>query len=254
MFDSHAHLSSPQFDHDRDKAASRAFTAGLSGWIEVGTNTENSRGAIALAEQHEGVHASVGVHPSDIQSIDEEGWNNIEQLLKSEKVKAVGEVGLDFYRGGTPTEQLPILERFVDLAKRHQLPILFHVRSSKTSDAHDVLIAFLRKHPCNGVIHTFSGSGKQANRYIDLGMYLSFSGVVTFKNAAEIANVARDAPLNRILVETDCPYLSPEPYRGKRNEPAYVKYVVEKIAQLREISFEEVDKKTTENARQLFSI
>lgn len=262
MIDSHAHVLFDRFDDDRDAVIARARAAGLTGWIEVGTDLASSRKAVAFAQQQQ-VWSSVGVHPSDISDINDSDWAELEGLLSQPLVVAVGEVGLDYYRGGTGEEQRPVLERFVRLADKHNLPVIFHVRDpvKKSADfhgasAHNDMIKFLQSLPSaqrpRGVMHTFSGNQEQAQRYLELGMYLSFSGVVTFKNAGITAEVARTMPLDRLLIETDCPFLAPEPFRGQRNEPAYVKYVAEKIAALRGVSVAEIEKITDENAKILF--
>lgn len=306
MIDTHAHVSLRQFDDDRDAVVQRAHEAGVTGWVEVGTTVEHSRQAIALAAHHEGVHAAVGVHPSDIAGLTEKDWQEIATLLADPTVVAVGEVGFDFYsrpvtsvmkvmdmkgetkdtaepsltgakspdapsvkvaseqpgartlyRGGTREEQTPVLERFVTLAHDHSLPMIFHVRDGE-ANAHDALIAFFKALPSAkqpaGVVHTYSGTKEQAEEYLKLGLYLSFSGVVTFKNAGVTAEVAQSMPLDRLLIETDCPFLAPEPYRGQRNEPAYVALVAKKIAELRSLSVEEMQEKTAENARRLLKL
>lgn len=268
MFDSHAHVLFNQFDSDRDAVIARAREAGLTGWLEVGTDLATSTAAAKFAKQ-QGVWSSAGVHPSDSAAVQEGDWALIEQLLAEPQVVAVGEVGLDFYRGGTTAQQLPVLQRFVELAVAKNLPVIFHVRDpvKESTDspgthaqksAHEAMIQFLQslspqKRP-RGVMHTFSGNQDQAQRYLELGMYLSFSGVVTFKNAGAIAEVAATMPLDRMLLETDCPFLAPEPYRGQRNEPAYVKLVAEKIAILRRQDPSEIIKQTDINFHNLFHI
>lgn len=258
MFDSHAHVCMPQFNEDREATIQRARQAGLAGWLEVGTDVQGSHQAIALAEAEEGVVATVGVHPSDIGDLTADSWSQLEKLLENPKVVAVGEVGLDYYRGGTKLEQLPVLERFYVLARQRALPLVFHVRDGKQSSAHEDLLTWLESLPQSGVppgvIHTFSGSKAQAQRYLALGLYLSFSGVVTFKNAGEIADVARTMPLDKLLVETDCPFLAPDPYRGKRNEPVYVALVIKKIANLRQAPVTDIATATTANAYNLFKL
>ena len=258
MIDSHAHMHFDQFDEDRAAVIARARAAGLLGWIEVGVDVLTSRKAIEIART-ENVWASVGVHPSDIATIKDGDWGIIEELLAAPRVVAVGEVGFDFYRGGTQEDQLPILQRFVALAVKRNLPVIFHVRDATDGpSAHEAMIRFLQALPDNqrprGVMHTFSGDAAQAQTYLELGMYLSFSGVVTFKKAASMAEVATTMPLDRLLIETDCPFLAPEPLRGQRNEPAYVKYVASKIAELRGVSLEEITAVTTANTKKLFSI
>jgi TatD DNase family protein len=256
MIDSHAHLNFDSFDPDRRAVIERTLAAGV-GWIEVGTDLTQSRQAVALAQAHERVWASVGVHPSDIATLTSAQWHELEELAQQPKVVAIGEVGIDFYRGGTANEQLPVLRLFVELAAKHTLPVIFHVRNG-AADAHEALITFLQELPSElhptGVIHTFSGNRVQAEKYLQLGLYLSFSGVVTFKNAGEILDVAKSMPLDQLLVETDCPFLAPEPHRGQRNEPLYVKYVAEKIAALRDLSIDEVITATEKNTQTLFTL
>ncbi len=278
MIDSHAHVMFDAFDADRDEVFRRAHEAGVAGWIEVGTNLEQSRKAVALAQEHENVWATVGVHPSDIESLTEESWRELGALLQQPRVVAIGEVGLDFYhtspslrqgygrparlrgagRGGSVGQQHEALQRFVGLAQQYHLPIVFHVRSGNDIDAHEEMIKFLSSYTEHerprGVMHTYSGTYEQAQRYLNLGMYLSFSGVVTFKSAGETAEVAKRVSLERMLIETDCPFLAPEPYRGKRNEPAYVRFVAEKIAELRGVVVNVIAEATERNTRELFSL
>lgn len=242
MIDSHAHVAFSGFNEDREEVMTRAREARVS-WIEIGTDVEQSKKALAL-----GVPATIGVHPSDVAAgID---WAEIKKLLDEPNVVAVGEVGLDLFHGQNLEEQFEALKQFIDLAREKDLPVVFHVR-----EAHDKMIEFLKREKWGrGVIHTFSGTAKQAREYLDMGLHLSFSGVVTFKNAGEILEVAKTMPLERMLIETDCPFLAPEPFRGKRNEPAYVKYVAQKIADIRGISFDEVARVTEENAKLLFNL
>ena len=256
MIDSHAHVMLDSFEADRDEVVARACEAGVVAWLEVGTDVAQSRRAVSLAQQYDFVWATVGVHPSDIAELDTTAWQELEQLTTVERVVAVGEVGFDFYRGGTFEEQRPAVDRFVTLARQRELPIVWHVRSGDTADAHEALLGYLEElpHAPRGVLHTYSGNEQQAERYLAMGLYLSFSGVVTFKNAGVIAEVARTTPLDRLLIETDCPFLAPEPYRGKRNEPAYVRYVAEKIAELRGISVDDVVEQTVVNTRTLFEL
>jgi TatD DNase family protein len=258
MIDTHAHVAAEEFDGDRDALIAAISPQGLSGWIEVGTSTEESKQAVELARQHANIYASVGVHPDGIASIRETDWATLEHLATDPKVCAIGEVGFDTYRTGIISEQEPVLRKFIDLAQRAKKPLIFHVRSGNGVDAHAELLRVLRdysdaKRP-KGVIHTFSGTLQQAQEYIALGLFISFSGVVTFKNAEELREIAKTIPLESILVETDCPYLTPEPYRGKRNEPSYVRYTIEKIAALRDISFEEVERAVAHNTHRLFGL
>lgn len=261
MFDSHAHVAFEAFNSDRADVIARLPPAGVSGWIEVGTDLEQSRKAVALAEQYENCWATVGVHPDDVGELDEAAWPELAQLAAHTKVVAIGEVGFDFHRlpeANGVQQQRMVLARFVELAQRVKKPIVFHVRSGEM-DAHTAMLEFLRSYLDNerprGVIHTFSGTVEQAQQYLELGIYLSFSGVLTFPKKAEvIQEVARAAPLNRILIETDCPFLAPEPYRGKRNEPSYVRFVAEKLAQLRGVTLAEIDRATEVNTKRLFDM
>jgi TatD DNase family protein len=251
MFDSHAHVAMPQFDGELHQILDRAQRAGVRGWIEIGTDIAQSQKAIALAQQLPNVWSAAGVHPRDIGELDEEGWTKITSLLSETRVVAVGEVGLDYYHGRNNEEQAIVLRRFINLANERNLPVIFHVRN-----AHEDLLALLdgcMPH-AGGVIHTFSGTWDQAQRYVALGLHISFSGVVTFKNGQEIRDIAARVPLDRLLIETDCPFLAPEPYRGKRNEPAYAALVMQKIAELRNMPLAELAAATAETTRRLFRI
>ncbi len=262
MIDSHAHVAFPQFDGDREEVISRAREAGVGGWVEVGTGVASSEKAISLARQYRGqgvgVGATVGVHPSEAEDLEEGDWRRLRGLAREEEVKAVGEVGIDLYRGGNLPKQLKALTGFMALARSHGLPIVFHVRSGDDIDAHDEVIKLLASYSQDqlppGVMHSFNGSRRQAEEYLELGMYLAFNGVVTFKNAGEAAEATRVVPLDRMLLETDCPFLAPEPYRGQRNEPAYVELVARKVAELRRVPLDRVELATQTNTRQLFGI
>jgi TatD DNase family protein len=256
MIDSHAHVASELFDSDREEMISRTLQNGVTSWIEVGTTLLESEKAVALAQKYPQVRASVGVHPDDIHSLQEKDWTILELLARTEKVCAIGEVGFDTFRNGKIEEQEPTLRRFIELAQKIHKPVIYHVRSGNGVDAHTellrVLSSYSRLELPPGVIHTFSGNLEQAQHYIDIGMKISFSGVITFKNSGELPEIVRNIPLSSILVETDCPFLTPEPFRGQRNEPSYVRYTLQKIAELRKLSFEEMEKITEENSVMLF--
>lgn len=291
MIDSHAHLADKQFDGDRQQVIEQAQKQNIQ-WIEIGTNITSSCRAIKLAEEHQDaiLGATVGVHPDHVFSLTEPNWLEIESLLQQDRVIAIGEIGLDYYRGGSFNEQLPSLRRFTELAVSKNLPIVFHVRSGISNppakprtagdkggeglpavappaggakaggfiDAHQDLINFLASLPANerpvGVSHSFSGTVQQARQYIKLGLYVGISGVITFKNAGQLTQVAKEISLDKILIETDSPYLSPAPHRGQRNDPTRVRYVTEKIAVLKGISTQEVEQVTANNAKTLFKI
>ena len=258
MFDSHAHMNDLAFDDDRDAVMSHVFNSGIAGWIEVGTNIEESTKAIALAETDSRIIASVGVHPHELKTLQDSDWDILSQLADHVTCKAIGEVGLDFSRDVEIDFQEKLLHRFIVLAQQKHLPIIFHVRSGNEIDAHEELIRILTMYPAparpKGVIHTFSGTLAQAQAYIELGMMISFSGVLTFKKSDDLREAAKTLPLEAMLVETDCPYLTPEPDRGKRNDPSFVRFVIKNISELRDIDPLEVDKITQNNAKNLFSI
>lgn len=255
MFDSHAHVNAKQFDADRHEVIERGKAEGLTGWLEVGSSMESSRRAVGLAERTEGVWASVGVHPDEITGMKEDDWRVLEEMADKKKVVAIGEVGLDFHRGGKYEQQISVVERFVQLAVKLHKPIVWHVRGSAQMDANELLLGYLTGLPEDGrpggVAHTFSGTVAQAQRYVELGLYLGISGIVTFKNAGVLLDVVRVIDLRHLLIETDSPYLAPDPWRGQRNEPRYVKLVVQKIAELKGIEMEEVEKKSYGNFKRM---
>ena len=251
MFDSHAHVADGRFDDDRLAVTQRAREAGLTGWLEIASTVLGSKEAIALAEQTEGVLASIGVHPEEIGTIQEKDWQILDNLASKEKVAAIGEVGLDFHRDGNYEKQIIIVEKFVALAVKHKKPIVWHLRSGQGLDANDLLLDYLGSLSADirprGVAHTFSGTVEQAARCVELGLNIGISGIVTFKNAGRLLDVVRTIELKHLLIETDCPYLAPEPCRGQRNEPAYVRFIAEKIAQLKEMDGEEIALTTERN-------
>lgn len=256
MIDSHAHVQDKAFDADRSDVLERAKAAGVNGWIEVGTTVQESMQAVKLAQEYPSVYSTVGVHPHHIEEMTVEDWQTLEDLAGKPKVVAIGEVGFDFYRGESLEKQREVLMRFIALATKKSLPVVFHVRSGEALDAHQALIELLQTYSDDtrpkGVIHTYSGTLEQARAYIALGLHISFSGVLTFKNAGELVAVAKEAPANRLLIETDCPYLTPDPFRGQRNEPAYVKLVAQKLAELRAVPVEDIQQQTEENTKTLF--
>jgi TatD DNase family protein len=233
----------------------RAREAGVGKIIAVGgagdmsSNTE----AIALAKTFPGIYATVGMHPHDAKDVGADELKTLKDLAAAPKVVAVGETGLDYFYDHSPREvQRRVFAEFIHLARETALPIVVHERDA----ARDVA-ALLRSEGAGklyGVIHCFTGNYEAACAYLDLGFYISFTGIITFKNAEPLREVVRRLPLDRMLVETDSPYLTPVPYRGKRNEPAYVRYVGETIASVKGLSLEEVARGTTQNARELFDI
>jgi TatD DNase family protein len=266
--DSHAHLDGPKFDPDRAEVLARARAAGVESILCIG----NGAGpgtldcAAKLAEQHPdaGLYASTGVHPHDARLADAASYKEIERLIAERKVIAVGEIGLDyFYKHSEPEVQQQVFIRQMDIARAAKLPIILHIRpavDSNTTREHAWEDAFrlLREHwqptGLGGIFHCFTGNAGQAQRALDLGFFISFAGVVTFPKSTDIQEAARQVPLDRMLIETDSPYLAPAPHRGQRNEPAFVVETARYLAELRGLSVEELGAATTANFRRLFKI
>jgi TatD DNase family protein len=256
MVDSHAHLDMAEFDADRDEVISRAVDSGVGVIINMGTDRPSSQASLALAHKYPGLFAAVGLHPNDITTADEDlEW--VGELAGDGRVVAIGEIGLDFYRKKASREhQLECFRRQLELAAGLDMPVVIHCREADR-ELFSVLEEWVKLHNRRGelgVMHRFSGDAALAERYIELGFLVSLAGPVTFKNAFDAAEVARSVPLYKLLVETDCPFLAPQRYRGKRNEPAYVSLVVERIAELRGVPVEIVARATALNAARLFRL
>ena len=253
LIDTHTHLDDPRYDDDRAALLARAQEAGVTTFITIGCDLATSRSAVALAHRHPFVYATVGVHPHEVKHIADEWYDELRRLAQQEKVVAYGEIGLDYhYNHSSPTLQRARFREQVCLARELNLPVVIHTR-----EAQDDTMAILKEEQAadiGGVFHCFSGDASAAKEALDLGFFLSFSGVVTFQNATMLRDIVKTVPLDRMLIETDCPYLTPVPYRGKRNEPAHVRLVADKIAELTALSIEEVGSITTRNARRLFRI
>lgn len=251
FFDTHTHLDDKKFDSDREDLISSLSGEGLSLAVNIGADLESSKASIALAEKYDFIYAAVGVHPSETANMTDEDIATLENLAKHEKVVAIGEIGLDYY-WNEPEREIQKLwfEKQLQLAKKLNMPYIVHDR-----DAHaDTLEIIKRVGYTNGVMHCFSGSSEMAKEVVKMGMYVSLSGTVTFKNAKNVKAVAETVPLDRLLIETDSPYLTPEPFRGKRNNSGFVKYVAEEIAKLRNMSTEEIAKITMENGKRFYNI
>ena len=251
LIDSHAHLDDRAYAKDRAAIIARAFADGI-GIVTIGTNLESSREAVRLAGRHRTVWATVGVHPHDAKEVDDGVLDALERLAARDGVVAIGEIGLDYYRDLSPRSvQRQVFEAQLDLAKRVDLPVCLHNREST-----DDLVAILRvagpKH--RGVVHSFLGDGALAAVFLDLGFHLGIGGPITYPKNEILREAVRSVPLDRLLIETDCPYLTPVPYRGRRNEPSYVRYVVETVAELHGIDVEELARTTTGNAIRLFDL
>lgn len=253
LFDTHVHLNAEQYKEDLEEVIERAQSEGVANMVVVGFDRPTIEKAIALVEKHDFLYAAVGWHPVDAIDMTEADLQWIEELSAHPKVVALGEMGLDYYWDKSPKEiQKEVFRKQIALAKRVKLPIIIHNREA-TQDIVDILKEE-RAEEVGGVMHCFSGSEEVAKECMKMNFYISFGGPVTFKNAKKVKEVAAEIPLERLLIETDCPYLTPHPFRGKRNEPAHVKLVAEEIALLKNLPFEEIASVTTENAKKLFGI
>lgn len=253
FFDSHAHLDDRKFNFDRHEMLMRARERGVSYIVNVGYDIPSSRRSVQLAGKYDFVFAAIGVHPHDSAGAGENSLEALRQLADDPKVVAIGEMGLDYYRDLSPRDiQQEMFRQQIRLAGDLRKPIIVHDR-----DAHGDIMQILREEKASragGVLHCFSGSPEMAKECLKMGFYISIAGPVTFRNANKLLKVAEEVPLDRLLVETDAPYLTPEPFRGKRNESAYVVYVAERIAELRGIPAPELAAATTANAKRLFGI
>lgn len=251
--DSHCHLDDEQYDDDREVLIQGLRAKGIEYVVNIGTNIASSETCVQMAQQHEVLYAAVGVHPHDAKELETASLEEIEKWVASPKMVAIGEIGLDYHYDYSPRDiQKKWFAAQIDLAKKYGLPIIVHDREAH-KDTYDIIMA-AQDGSLKGVIHSFSGSVEMAREYIKLGFYIGLGGPVTFKNAVMPKEVAKAIPLDRLLLETDGPYMSPTPLRGKRNEPQNVQYVAEAIAALRDISVEEVMAQTTLNAKTLFGL
>ncbi|MFZ5968626.1 MAG: TatD family hydrolase [Bacillota bacterium] len=253
LFDSHAHLDDRRFDGDRDAVIQHAVNNGVSYIMNPGADFTTSVNAVKLAEKYDMVYAAVGVHPHDAKHMDETTLELLKGFTKKSKVRAIGEIGLDFHYDHSPRDiQREWFRKQIQLAREVSLPIIIHDR-----EANDEVMRILKEEKAfdvGVVMHCYSGSAELARQYIKLGAMISIAGPVTYNNARKTVEVVESIPLEYLFIETDCPYLTPVPHRGKRNEPAYVRYVAEKISEIKKIPFEEVAHKTTENAKKFFQI
>jgi TatD DNase family protein len=260
LVDSHAHLDFSQFDADRPAVLDRARAAAVVAIVDVGADLESSRRAVALAESEPMVYASVGVHPHDARMLDGAVLAELRALAGHPKVVAVGEIGLDFYRNLSPHDvQRRAFRAQLAWAAQMALPVIVHDR-----EAHEPVLSILEDWATGlagsplagraGILHSFSGDLAMAERAMALGFYISISGPVTYQNARRLPEIVAALPLDRLLIETDCPYLPPHPYRGQRNEPAYVQLVAERIATIRGVAIDDIAAATTANARRFFGL
>jgi len=252
MIDSHAHLEMEEFDDDRDAVLGRAVAAGLTAIVTVGTTIPDCKKAVELARLHPLVYAAVGIHPHEVKGIDAGTYDVLRVLAQQEKVVAIGEVGLDFFHDHSPRAvQLRRFAEQLDLALELDLPVIIHDREAH---AETLLILQQRRGRLRGVLHCFSGNEQMARECLALGFYLSVAGPVTYRKADQLRAVVREIPAERLLIETDAPYLAPQPWRGKRNEPAYVAETARCLAEIRGMAAGELERVTEENARRLFGL
>ena len=258
FIDSHCHIDGPEYDADRDEVIARARDAGVTTMLNVGTGDPHSGSferAVALAEKHDELYAAIGVHPHDAKLFDDAAEERLGNLLTgSERVVAWGEIGLDYHYDHSPRDvQREVFQRQLKLARGLNLPVIIHSREAD-EDTVSILCEELSGYERAGVLHCFGGSLQMARAAIDLGFYVSFAGNLTFKKAEDLREIARQLPLDRLMVETDCPYLTPVPFRGKRNEPARVVETAGCLAKLHGIEVTEVARITSENFARLFGV
>ena len=257
LIDTHTHLDDARYNDDREAMIARAREAGVGAFITIGCDLTTSRSAVTLAEQHPTVFASIGVHPHEVKHIQDHWYDEFRRLAKNKKVVAYGEIGLDYhYNHSSPKEQRERFREQIQLARELNLPVIIHTR-----EAQEDTITILKEEKASevgGVFHCFSGDAWLAKDALELGFYLSFSGILTFQNATMLREIAKNTPLDRVLIETDCPYLTPAPHRGKRNEPAYVSLVAKQLATIhadsQDCSLERIEQLTSANAKRLFKI
>jgi len=260
MIDTHTHIDFKEFNDDREKVMKWFFDNGGEKIINVGCDLKSSIRSYELAKNNENIFASAGIHPHDASSVNKSSLKKLEELVQHYKVIAVGEIGLDYFRNLSSQEkQIEAFRLQLELADNHKMPLIIHCR-----DAYNDLINILKSYQTDnwhGVIHCFGGSQKIAEEFLELGFYIGFTGIITYYkdksklgNEPEIYRVIKNMPLDKVLIETDCPYLAPVPERGKRNEPLFVKHVAEKIAHIRKVDFKEIEKATSENTIKLFNL
>jgi len=253
LIDTHTHLDDIRYDADREATIERARQAGVCAFVTIGCDLVTSRSAVTLADRHPDIYASIGVHPHEVRHIGDGWYDELRRLALHEKVVAYGEIGLDYhYNHSAPKEQRERFREQVQLARELRLPVIIHTR-----EAQEDTISILKEEKASevgGVFHCFSGDTWLAKDALDLGFYLSFSGILTFTNATMLREIAKQTPLDRVLIETDCPYLTPVPHRGKRNEPAFVSHVAKQLADIHaDLSLAQIEQATTNNAQRLFS-
>ncbi|MBE6043933.1 TatD family hydrolase [Clostridium thermopalmarium] len=252
IFDSHAHYDDDSFDEDREKVIEEIHNNGVIAVLNCGASFQGAKDSVKLAEKYDFFYAAVGIHPENAYELTDETLKEIREMTKNPKVKAIGEIGLDYYWEENPPKdvQKEVFRKQMALAKDLGLPVVIHDR-----EAHGDTLEIMKEFPeVKGVVHCFSGSVEFARECLKLGYYIGFTGVITFKNAKKIIEVAKEVPMDRILVETDAPYMAPTPHRGKRNQSDYIKFIIEKIAEIKEVSPGFMENLTINNAKNLLKI
>ncbi len=251
LIDSHAHLEMKEFDSDRQQVIERARLAGVDSIVTVGTNLKLSRKALSLARQYENIFATVGVHPHDVTRIGNKTFDELRELARDPKIVAYGEIGLDFFRNISPREkQIEMFGCQMEIAQELKLPVIIHDRDAHVQTLRMVKDSSIRR----GVFHCFSGDYNMARQCIDLGFYISVPGVVTFDKSQTLQDVVRKVPIDFLLLETDCPYLTPVPHRGQRNEPSFIVHTAKKVAEIKGLPLEEVTQTAALNTQKLFHL
>lgn len=252
IFETHAHYDDAKFDTDREMLLAELPQRGISPVINAGSSIATTKTTLSLAQEYPFLYAAVGVHPSDVDDLNEDTYAWLRQQTTLQKTVAVGEIGLDYYwdKEGHDLQKYWFI-RQLELAGEKKLPVMIHSREA-AADTMEIMKKYGKDR--NGVIHCYSYSPEMAQEYVKMGYFIGVGGVVTFKNAKKLKETVQEIPLESIVLETDCPYLAPEPFRGKRNCSLYISYVAEKIAELKGISAEEVIRQTEENAKQLYQI
>lgn len=252
IFDSHAHYDDEQFDEDREELLKELKNDGVVGIINCGSSLKGLEMSVKLSEENDFVYAAAGIHPENADEFNDHVKRRIEELAQDEKIVAVGEIGLDYYWEENPPKEVQkeVFRSQMEIAKKYNLPVIIHDR-----DAHGDTLEIMKEYPgVIGVVHCFSGSVEFARECIKLGYYIGVTGVVTFKNSKVIKEVVKDIPMDRLLVETDCPYMAPTPYRGKRNQSNYIEFIMDEIAEIKGLTKKEISEFTIFNTRGLFKI
>ena len=252
IFDTHAHYDSDSFDEDRENVIKELKENGVIGVLNCGSDLYGLRKSVELAKEFDMFYAAVGIHPENADEFNEDVVKEIKEFVKNEKVKAIGEIGLDYYWEENPPREVQkeVFRAQMKLADELNLPVVIHGR-----DAHKDTLEIMKEFPnVIGVVHCFSGSVEFAKECIKLGYYIGFTGVLTFKNAKKLVDVCREIPAERMLVETDCPFMAPVPFRGKRNKSDYIEYIIDKMSEIRGISGEEMNEVLLNNKKRLFKI